>query len=167
VGVGGLALWNYHPAPPSAQIRNKANTSALCVYWCIAHRVNDPTSGTTQLHLARLGEAFGGDGPQTPSLWISNQIPQLLCPEPENRASASSPPTLGSNAGQSHLFPFNTTLPFVTLENRRCFSQDKALLVEQDEPGGSHTAEERVPSTGDCESAEESKLKKKKGIYSI
>lgn len=61
-------------------------------------------------------------GLQIPSLWISNQIPQLLCPEPENRASASSPPTLCSSAGQSHLFPFNTTLPSVTLENRRCFS---------------------------------------------
>lgn len=61
-------------------------------------------------------------GPQIPSLWISNRIPQLLCSEPKNRARASSPPTLCSSAGQSHLFPFNTTLPFVTLENRRCFS---------------------------------------------
>lgn len=62
------------------------------------------------------------EGPQLPSLWISNQIPQLVCSEPKNRASASSPPSLCSSAGQSHLFPFNTTLPFVTLENRRRFS---------------------------------------------
>ena len=42
-----LALWNYHLAAISAQICNKDNTSALCVYWCTAHQANDPTFGTT------------------------------------------------------------------------------------------------------------------------
>jgi len=44
---GVLALWNYHLAPVSAQICNKENTSALCVYWRVTHHVNSPTFGTT------------------------------------------------------------------------------------------------------------------------
>jgi len=41
-----LALWTYHLAPISAQIRNKDTASALRVHWRITHQVNDPTSGT-------------------------------------------------------------------------------------------------------------------------
>jgi len=39
------ALWNYHRALISTQLRNKENISALCVYWCMAHCINDPTFG--------------------------------------------------------------------------------------------------------------------------
>jgi len=42
-----LALWIYHLAPIPSQKCNKDNSSALCVYWRTAHRVNDPTFGTT------------------------------------------------------------------------------------------------------------------------
>jgi len=56
---GVLAMWNYHLPPISAQIRNKDNTSALCVNWCIAHWVNNPTSGKTLLrHDSDLGCGF-------------------------------------------------------------------------------------------------------------
>jgi len=44
---GVLALWSYHLAPIPAQICNKDNTSALCVYWHAAHRVNDSTFAIT------------------------------------------------------------------------------------------------------------------------
>jgi len=44
---GVMALWNYHLASISVQMCNKDNTSALCVCWRIAHRVNDPTLGKT------------------------------------------------------------------------------------------------------------------------
>jgi len=57
-----LALWNYHLAPVSAQICNNDNTSALRVYWHIAHPVNDPTFGTTGAAPAQGIRHLPGDG---------------------------------------------------------------------------------------------------------
>ena len=58
---GVLALWNYHwssfrwcagfvelpPSAPLSAYMEWINTSALCVYGRMAHRVNNPTWGTT------------------------------------------------------------------------------------------------------------------------
>ena len=49
-----LALWNYHLPLTFAQICNKDSISALCVYWCIAHQLNDPTFGKTQVSVGIL-----------------------------------------------------------------------------------------------------------------